>query len=53
MSITNAAEEVAMQVYQFYEIPIAQLVWIEHYPKTADIDEEFDFVQCEKLLIAH
>lgn len=38
MSITNAAEEVAMLVCQFYEIPIAQLVWIEHYPKRADIE---------------
>lgn len=47
MSITNAAEEVAMQVCQFYEIPIAQLVWIEHYPQRADIDETFDAVDFE------
>lgn len=38
MSIINAAEEVAIQVCQFYEIPIAQLLWIEHYPKRADIE---------------
>lgn len=36
-----------MQVCHYYEIPIAQLVWIEHYPKRADIDEEFDLVQFE------
>lgn len=47
MSITNAAEQVAMQVCHFYEIPMTQLVWIEHYPKTADINEGFDRVQFE------
>lgn len=47
MSITNAAHEVAMQVCQFYEIHITQLVWIEHYPKRADINEEFDLVEFE------
>lgn len=40
-------EEVAMQVCQFYEISIAQLVWIEHYPKRAGIDETFDAVKFE------
>lgn len=47
MSITNAAEEVAMQVCQFFEIPIAQLVWIEHYAQWGDIDETFDAVDFE------
>lgn len=44
MSITNASVEVAMQVCQFFEIPIARLVWIEHYPQQRDIDETFDAV---------
>ncbi len=45
MSITNAFEEVAMLVCQFYKIPIAQLVWLEHYPQRADINETFDTVE--------
>lgn len=32
MSITNAAEEVAAQVSAYYEIPLSELAWIEHYP---------------------
>lgn len=45
MSITNAAKEVAMQVCQYYEIPMPELIWIEHYPPKAEINESFDLVK--------
>lgn len=45
MSITNAAEEVAMQVCHYYEIPVLELVWTPHYPKRADIDKTFERVE--------
>lgn len=44
MSITNAAASVAMQVCQYYEIPLARLIWIEHYPGEPDHEETFDLV---------
>lgn len=44
MSLTNAAATVAMQVCQFYEIPLAELVWIEHYPEEPQHTETFDRV---------
>ncbi|NJM98260.1 MAG: hypothetical protein HC800_14865 [Phormidesmis sp. RL_2_1] len=45
MSLTNAAASVAMQVCQYYEIPIQQLVWIEHYPEETGHEETFDLVR--------
>lgn len=45
MSLTNAAASVAMQVCQYYEIPLKELVWIEHYPEEPDREETFDLVQ--------
>lgn len=45
MSITNASVEVALLVCHFYEIPLSELVWIEHYPTSSGIDEEFDLVE--------
>ena len=44
MSITNAAASVAMQVCQCYEIPLEQLIWIEHYPAESGHEETFDLV---------
>ena len=44
MSITNAASIVAMQVCQFYEIPLDELIWIEHYPSQSKREETFDRV---------
>ncbi len=44
MSLTNAAASVAMQVCQFYEIPLDELVWIEHYPEEPNHEETFDLV---------
>ena len=44
MSLTNAANIVAMQVCQFYEIPLSELVWIEHYPAQPHSEESFDRV---------
>ena len=44
MSITNAAEAVAMQVAGHYEIPLPELIWIEHYPKEPNHEESFDQV---------
>lgn len=43
-SITNPAEELAEQVCQYYEIPPAQLIWIEHYPAESLAGEEFSLV---------
>jgi hypothetical protein len=31
-SATNAAEMIATQVCERFEIPRARLVWLEHYP---------------------
>ena len=45
MSITNAAESVAAQFCQYHEIPLAQLIWIEHYPPELSHEETFDLVQ--------
>jgi hypothetical protein len=45
MSITNAAEELAMQVCQYYEIPMAELIWIEYYPQRVGRNESFDRVK--------
>lgn len=45
MSITNAAEEVALLVCHNYSIPLSELVWIEHYPHRAGLDEGFDRVE--------
>lgn len=45
MSITNAAASVAMQVCQYFEIPIGKLIWIEHYPESIGHEETFDLVQ--------
>lgn len=44
MSITNAAASIAMQVAQYYEIPLQDLVWVEHYPSQANHEETFDLV---------
>lgn len=44
MSLTNAAASVAMQVCQYYEISLKQLVWIEHYPEETGHEETFDLV---------
>ena len=44
MSITNAAASVAMQVCQYYEIPLEELVWIEQYPEEPAHEETFDWV---------
>ncbi|NET55382.1 MAG: hypothetical protein F6K47_04095 [Symploca sp. SIO2E6] len=44
MSLTNAAEEVAMQVAGHYEIPLGELTWIEHYPEEPNHEESFDRV---------
>ena len=44
MSLTNAASFVAMQVCQFYEIPLDELIWIEHYPTQLGREETFDRV---------
>ena len=44
MSITNAAASVAMQVCQYYEIPLEQLIWIERYPAEPGHEETFDLV---------
>lgn len=45
MSITNAAASVAMQVAQYHEIPLSELLWIEHYPEDSREPERFDLVQ--------
>ena len=44
MSLTNAAASVAMQVCQYYEILLEQLIWIEHYPEETGHEETFDLV---------
>lgn len=44
MSLTNAAASAAMQVCQYYEISLEQLVWIEHYPEETGHEETFDLV---------
>lgn len=44
-SITNAADVLAMQVCQYYGIPPAQLVWIEHYPEQPNHEETLDRVE--------
>ncbi|PZO16878.1 MAG: hypothetical protein DCF25_11835 [Leptolyngbya foveolarum] len=44
MSLTNAAAAVAMQVCQFHEIPVSELIWIEHYPDEPGQHESFDLV---------
>ena len=44
MSLTNAAASAAMQVCQYYEIPLEELVWIEHYPEEPTHEEAFDLV---------
>ena len=44
MSITNAAASIAMQVCQYYEIPLDRLIWIEHYPKEPNHEETYDLV---------
>ena len=43
-SVTNAAEELAEQICQYYEIPQAQLKLIEHYPTNTFMGEEFSLV---------
>ncbi|MEO0768574.1 MAG: hypothetical protein AAFY72_03940 [Cyanobacteria bacterium J06649_4] len=43
-SITNAAEKVAEQVCQYYEIPPRKLQYIEHYPADTSMGEEFSLV---------
>ena len=45
MSLTNAAASAAMQVCYYYEIPLKELIWIEHYPEELDQEETFDLVQ--------
>lgn len=45
MSITNVVQEVAVQVSAYYEIPLSELVWIEHYPEEPSHEESFDRVQ--------
>lgn len=44
MSITNAAASAAMQVAQYHEIPLSELLWIEHYPEDTQYPERFDLV---------
>lgn len=44
MSLTNAAASAAVQVCQYYEIPLEKLVWIEHYPEETGHEETFDLV---------
>lgn len=44
MSLTNAAAAVAMQVCQYHEIPLNELIWIEHYPEELGQQETFDLV---------
>lgn len=44
MSLTNAAASAAMQVCQYYEISLEELVWIEHYPEEPAQAEAFDLV---------
>jgi hypothetical protein len=55
MSITNAAEAVAAQVSAYYEIPLSELVWIEHYPEEQSHEEIFDRVyfgmECGRLRV--
>ena len=43
-SITNAAEELAEQICQYYEVPPDQLTLIEHYPACGCVPEEFSVV---------
>lgn len=45
MSITNAVEKVAAQVSAYFEIPLSELVWIEHYPEEPPHKESFDLVE--------
>lgn len=44
-SITNAAEELAEQICQYYEIPPSRLTLIEHYPPDAFTREDFTLVK--------
>ena len=44
-SITNAAEELAEQICQYYEILPTRLILIEHYPSDGSAGEEFSLVR--------
>ena len=44
-SITNAAEQLAEQICQHYEIPPEQLILIEHYLPEASAPEEFSLIE--------
>lgn len=44
VSVTNAAEQYAQAVGQYFSIPLNALVWIEHYPARHTIKESFDRV---------
>jgi hypothetical protein len=53
-SVTNAAEEIATQIVEQFNIDPERLIWVEHYPRKdtrakpgTALGEEYDFVVFE------